>query len=157
MKKKKNPAHSEAQASGKIEMLAVVRVKGNPDIQNGVADTLKMLKLNRVNHCVIVEKNRSMIGMLKKVQQVVTWGEVNKETLEKLVFKRGRLPGNKRLEKEQAKKISEDILNGKKISVIKPVFRLNPPSKGYKSKRTYPKGDLGYRKDKINELLKRMI
>ena len=41
---------------------------------------------------------------------------------------------------------------------IMPVFRLNPPSKGYKSVRKFfPKGDLGYRGEKINELLKRMI
>jgi hypothetical protein len=41
---------------------------------------------------------------------------------------------------------------------LKIIFRLNPPAHGFKATRlSYPKGDLGYRKDKINELLARMI
>lgn len=36
--------------------------------------------------------------------------------------------------------------------------KLKPPKGGFKSiKEMYPKGDLGYRGEKINELLKRMI
>ena len=39
-----------------------------------------------------------------------------------------------------------------------PVFRLRPPSKGFRSvKEFYPKGDLGYRGKEINDLLRRMI
>jgi len=46
----------------------------------------------------------------------------------------------------------------KDLEKIEPVFRLTPPSKGFKSiKEHYPKGDLGYRGKEINELLKRMI
>jgi len=38
------------------------------------------------------------------------------------------------------------------------VFKLNPPSHGLKSTKIhYPKGDLAYRGEKINDLLKRMI
>jgi ribosomal protein L30/L7E len=37
-------------------------------------------------------------------------------------------------------------------------IRLKPPLKGFKSiKNMWPKGDLGYRGDKINELVKRMM
>ena len=50
--------------------------------------------------------------------------------------------------------ISEDLL--KKYS-DKKVFHLNSPRKGFKAiKMVYPKGDLGYRGDKINELIERM-
>ena len=36
-------------------------------------------------------------------------------------------------------------------------FSLKPPKGGFKSlKQMYPKGDLGYRGEKINELIKRM-
>lgn len=36
--------------------------------------------------------------------------------------------------------------------------KLKPPKGGFKSlKEMYPKGDLGYRGEKINELIKRMI
>ena len=43
--------------------------------------------------------------------------------------------------------------------MIKPVFRLTPPSKGFKKsiKQQYPNGEIGYRGEKINELILRMI
>ena len=54
--------------------------------------------------------------------------------------------------------VSKFEKSGMKGSGLKPLFRLNPPSKGFKATRLgYPKGDLGYRGGKINELLKRMI
>ena len=54
--------------------------------------------------------------------------------------------------------IGSEILEIEKDSGIKPVFRLSPPSGGFNAvKEYYPKGDLGYRGEKINELLKRMI
>lgn len=38
------------------------------------------------------------------------------------------------------------------------VLRLKPPQKGFKSiKTSWPKGDVGYRGDKINDLAKRML
>ena len=43
---------------------------------------------------------------------------------------------------------------------VKPVFRLSPPSKGYKgkTKKSYVAGgEAGYRGEAINDLLKRMI
>ena len=41
---------------------------------------------------------------------------------------------------------------------IKPVFRLSPPSGGLRSVRVaYPRGDLGERKEAVNELLRRMV
>ncbi len=40
----------------------------------------------------------------------------------------------------------------------KRVVSLKPPKGGFRSlKQMYPKGDLGYRGEKINELIKRMI
>ena len=58
-----------------------------------------------------------------------------------------------------AKKIVEEIKKGKKFEELnlKPFFRLHSPRKGIKSKLHYPKGVLGDHKDKINELLIRML
>ena len=141
-------------------LLAVVRIRGSPGLDKPKKDTLNMLNLTRVNHCVVIREDPSYIGMLRKVENYVTWGEITKETLEKLVLKRGRLTGNKKIEPEKVKKITETILKEKSVknTPLKPVFRLHPPKKGYKSiKVLYPKGDAGYRGEKINELLKRMI
>lgn len=139
------------------ELFAVVRIRGPAQKRHESNETLKMLRLTRANHCVLVPKNRDFEGMLKKAKDLITWGEIDREALERLVEKRGRFPGDKRLPKEKAFEISRKILNGEPVD-IKNVFRLSPPSKGFSSvKLLYPKGDLGYRREKINELLKRMM
>ena len=110
--------------------------------------------------CVVVPKNPSYDGMLQKARSYVTWGEIDKETLEKLVSKRGRLSGDEKVPQKDAKGLAKDIMDGKpmKDSGLKPIFRLSPPSKGYRSVRSdFPRGDLGNRGEAINQLLKRMI
>ncbi len=140
-------------------MYAVLRIRGSVNTSPELKATMKMLRLERVNHCVIVPKNESYDGMLKKARDYVTWGEIDKNTLEKLVAKRGRLPGNRKLSEKEAKEAAKKILDkGMKEAGIKSVFRLSPPSRGYSSIRAhYPKGDLGNRSEKINLLIKRMI
>jgi large subunit ribosomal protein L30 len=143
------------------QLLAIVRVRGLVGVDRKIGDTLRMLMLDRVNHCVIVPKNPSFEGMAKKAAYFLTWGEISRETLEKLVVKRGRFAGDKRVTDEKyAKEIADLIVSGKSVkdTGIKPVFRLSPPSKGYQhTKILFPRGALGYRGEKINELIKKMI
>ena len=60
-------------------------------------------------------------------------------------------------------KLTEAILDNKfkykEIPNVKPIFRLNPPKKGYEGvKRSFVnKGALGYRSKEINKLIERMI
>jgi large subunit ribosomal protein L30 len=154
---KLKPAHAEANQ----KLFAVVMVRGVVGTDRKLKDTLRMLRLDRINHCVVVPKNQNYDGMLHKARNFVTWGEIDKETLEKMVAKRGRLAGDKRVkDMSYAKELAQLILSGKKVKEtgIKPVFRLSPPSKGYKSTKVlFPRGSLGYRGEKINELIKRMI
>ncbi len=147
-------------------MIAVIRIRGGVGVRKEIKDTLKMLRLHRKNHCTLWNVNDSVKGMLQKVKDYVTWGEISEEMLEKLVKKRGRKVGNKRLTEEEVKKVLELLKNGDgqpsrilRENGIKPVFRLKPPSKGFKKsiKTPYPKGELGYRGEAINELLERMI
>ena len=89
-----------------------------------------------------------------------------------LIKERGRTLGNKRLTDEYAQKIgyksldelAQAVFNCQlkywKLPNIQPVFKLHPPKKGFKGKikRAYGAGgELGYRGEKINELIKRMI
>ncbi|HIP17685.1 MAG TPA: 50S ribosomal protein L30 [Methanothermococcus okinawensis] len=151
---------------------AVVRVRGSVGVRGDIADTLKMLRLHRVNHCVIVPNTETYKGMLNKVKDYITYGEIDKDTLIKLILKRGRLPGNKRLNEEKIKELtnlsveelSEKIISGEitlKNTPLKPVFRLHPPKKGYDKggiKKPFSVGGaLGYRGSEINKLLDKMI
>lgn len=151
---------------------AVVRVRGTVNVRHDIKKTLEMLRLNRVNHCVLVEENESYKGMLQKAKDYITWGEIEKDTLVELIKKRGRLIGDKPLDDGYVKsatsyksieELAEAIIEGKikyrELPEIKPVFRLSPPRKGYEGiKRAYTVGGaLGYRGKDINDLIKRML
>lgn len=139
------------------EMLAVIRIRGSVGVPPRIKDTLKMLRLNQVNHCVILPKTPDFEGMLRKAMNYITWGEIKPGVLGALIAKRGRGPGDKRIEGKDVKTLAQKIEEKDELK-IKPVFRLSPPSRGFRSVRSsFPKGDLGYRGEKINELLERMI
>ncbi|MCD6542263.1 MAG: 50S ribosomal protein L30 [Thermoplasmata archaeon] len=153
-------------------MYAVIRVRGTVNVRHDIKKTLQMLRLHRVNHCVIVEENETFKGMLQKAKDYITWGELDKDTLVELIKKRGRLVGDKPVDDEYIKnstpyksveEFAEAILDGKiryrDLPDIKPVFRLSPPRKGYEGiKRAYSVGGaLGYRGKDINDLIKRMM
>ncbi len=153
-------------------MYVVIRVRGRTGVRREIADTLKMLRLTRVNHCVLIPDTPSYRGMLHKVKDYVTWGEINEETLAKLIRSRGRLIGDKEITDkyiqesmgfETIEALARAIVEGKvlyrDIPDVKPVFRLHPPLKGWeKTKRHSTEGGaLGYRGDKINDLILRML
>jgi large subunit ribosomal protein L30 len=141
-------------------MYAAIRIRGPVGVSKAVEDTLKMLRLTRINHCVLVPKNPSVEGMLQKVRSYITWGEIDKETLNRMVTKRGRFAGDNRISEKEGNDIAGRIekSDALKNSGIKLLFRLSPCSGGLKSTKTdYPRGDLGYRGEKINSLLNKMI
>ena len=76
---------------------AVIRVRGIVNVRSEINDTLKMLRLNRVNHCVILPEMKSYAGMLQKAKDYITWGEIMPETLAKMIHSRGRLIGDKKI------------------------------------------------------------
>jgi len=151
---------------------AAVRVRGKIGIHPDIRKTLDLLNLTRANHCVILEETPSIKGMLNVAKDYITWGEIDKTMLSKLIKARGRLEGDKPLTDEHVKsstsydsidKLSDAIAMGKfkyrEIPNIKPVLRLNPPKKGYEGiKRSFTRnGALGYRGKEINKLIERMI
>jgi large subunit ribosomal protein L30 len=152
-------------------MIAAIRVRGRTGIKKDIADTLDMLRLTRINHAVLIEENPSYKGMLQKAKDYITWGEVDPQTVAKLLSKRGKLAGNVKITEDYIKEntdfssveeLSKAVVDsGAKLedSGIKPVFRLHPPRKGYEDiKKTFVEsGSLGYRGDKIGDLIKKMI
>lgn len=131
-----------------------------------------MLHLTRNNYAALIDNRASFIGMLKAALNFITWGEASKEIVSMLIKERGMLAGRKKITDEYAKKIgyksvddlADAIFNCRteywKLSNVQPVFKLHPPTKGFKgkTKKGYGAGgELGYRKEKINELIIRMI
>jgi len=152
-------------------MIAVVRVRGVVNVRMDVEETLRRLRLFKPNHCVIIPETDAYIGMINKVKDWVAYGEIDLETLKLLLRERGRITGNKPLTNEICEKLgfkdidslAEAIYSGllsfKELKIIKPVFRLHPPSKRYyrNAKKHYPEGSLGYWGKDIRKLIERMI
>jgi large subunit ribosomal protein L30 len=151
--------------------LAAVKVRGTISAQREARETLDLLLLTKTNRCVLVQNSPSMLGMLKRVQSYVTWGEISKETLTDLLTKRGRLLGDKKLTDDFTKKVGcESIINLAaaiaeckldygKLPGVQSVFKLHPPKKGFKGttkKNFRAGGEAGYRGEAINDLIKRM-
>ncbi|PVX23588.1 MAG: 50S ribosomal protein L30 [Candidatus Bathyarchaeum sp.] len=152
--------------------LVAVRIRGLSDISQEVKDTLMMLRLTRNCHATLLDDRPAYDGMLRKSKDCLTWGEVSQESIALLLKKRGRLTGDKKLTDLSAKELGYNSLDDlaeaifkvdiefSSLPEVKPVFRLRPPTKGFKGKvkKSYAAGgEAGYRGDAINDLLKRMV
>lgn len=151
---------------------AAVRIRGTVNINPDIKKTLQLLNLTKPNHCIILDENLVTRGMLNVAKDYLTWGEIEKDVLEKLIKSRGKIEGDKPITDEFIKtatsyksisELSDAIINNKfkykEIPSVKPIFRLNPPKRGYEGiKRSYRnKGALGYRGKDINKLIQRML
>ncbi len=141
------------------EKIAVIRVRGATKANFRVKDTLKSLKLFRKNYCRIADNTPALLGMIKKIKDYVTYGEIDEQTYKQLLEKRGELYKGRETDKKKKIEYKGFIMVEKKK--VKPFFRLNPPKKGFGRKGVKTGfnagGALGYRGDKINDLIKRMI
>ncbi len=119
-----------------MDKVAVILVRSRVNVDVHIRDTLDKLNLKKRLTCVVYDKTPSIMGMIQKVKDFVTFGEVNDEVLK--------------------------LLESKRKETGKPhVFHLNPPRGGFERKGIKKPfsigGALGYRGDKINDLIKRMV
>jgi len=152
--------------------IAAIRIRGHVNVHPKIKKTLSLMNLTRANHCVLLPENNSTKGMLQVTKDYITWGEVTKETIKKLLETRGKSAGDQNLSEEflqsvssyksfnaLAKDIEQNKVTLSEIPEVKPVFRLHPPLKGFEGvKRSFTmNGALGYRAEKINTLIDRML
>lgn len=117
--------------------IAVIRIAGKNKMKQEVEETLQRLNLKDKYNCVVIENSdQQKLGMVKKVKDFVAFGELDDETLKKL----------------------EESRNAEEKNIGK-VFRLHPPRGGIDTKKHsgVGKGVLGNNKEKINQLVQRMI
>ena len=141
-------------------MIIAIRIKGIPGMPNDMEETLQRLRLGRKYTAVLLRDNKETIGMIRKVENFIAYGKIEEKTLLELVKARGKALDNKG--KIDAEKIVKELLEGKTEKKLlelglKPFFRLHPPRKGINSKIHFPKGVLGNNKEKINDLIRRML
>ncbi len=153
--------------------IVVVRLRGRTGLKPDIRATLEMLHIRRKFWATIVEPTPSYAGMLRKVKDYSTYGEVGPETVALLLSRRGRLRRGGRVTDEVVRsesnfgsiwELAEAICSGRlnfhKLRWILPYFRLSPPKGGFKrsTKRGWRAGgELGYRGREIEDLLRRMM
>ena len=122
-----------------MEKIAIIRIRGTDDVKKEIEATMRMLKLHKKHTCSIYDKKPEIFGMAEKCKDYVTYGEIDDVTNKLLVDKRGiKIDG-----------------------ILQNYFHLHPPRGGFGSggiKNPFRnKGALGYRAEKINDLIKKMI
>lgn len=155
------------------KVVLAIRVRGRVRVRPQIEDTLGKLQLVRLHHAKLLKLTPSLIGMITKAKDYITWGEVESDLIELLLSKRGRLSGNRRLTDDYVKKNSsyssisafaKALASGKAsladVEGLKPIFRLTPPKKGYNGKKYLAVGMggiTGYRGADIKSLATRMV
>ena len=112
-------------------MIIAIKIRSSISARQPVKDTLRMLRLTRKNAAVVLEDTEAVRGMLRKCSHFITYGTVSDAN---------------------AKKV-KDLYKGDQAA------HLHPPRGGFKSvKRPFARnGDLGDRKEAMNELVERMF
>jgi len=152
--------------------ILVIRIRGSAGAPWNIEETLSMLRLRRPFNGMIYPNTPAVVGMLRKVQSYITWGEIDQLTLE-LVMERLRTRNGEKLSDDVTKKVlgmaldelKRGILEGKVYvnkldNVLSLPLRFHPPRGGFKGKVNAPfgaGGEFGYRGSKISELVKRMV
>lgn len=156
----KESGNSTSGGNDGAELYAVIRLRGTAKINPKISDALEKLRLRRVHNCALLQGSETSRGMLVHLEDFITWGQIDVHVLEKMLEKRGKSKSGARIDAKQAKVIANKIIKDGtvKSADVRPVFGLAPPSGGLRSIRLqYPRGDLGDRGEKINDLLMRMI
>ena len=141
-------------------MICVIRIRGQVGLNKNIKETLNRLRLKKKYSCIVLHKpTKEKLGMIKKIENFVAFGEIDKETYKLLIEKRGKsinksvpLKIDKILEGFEKGKTDEELN-------LKAYFRLHPPRGGIEAKKHFKvgKGVLGNNKKEINKLIKRML
>jgi large subunit ribosomal protein L30 len=140
-------------------MYAVIRLRGKINVSPNVNKTFELLNLNSINNMSVWAETKQALKMIKSVENYATFGIINEETLKELIEKKGRTKEGK----IDTEKVLKGLKEGKTIKEMNLIncFKMNPPLKGHERKgikKPYSLGGaLGNRKEKINELIKKMM
>ena len=140
---------------------------------------MQLLRLRQLHNGVFIKLNRATINMIRIVEPYVTYGYPTRDTVRKLIYKRGygkvnrsriALNDNSVVAKSLGESCNvncvEDLIheiwtcgpNFKQANNFLWPFKLSSPLRGFEKKRhPYQQGGVwGNREEKINELVSRM-
>ncbi|KAL3937873.1 MAG: hypothetical protein SGBAC_007106 [Bacillariaceae sp.] len=159
----------------------VIRIRGTIGVSPKAKKVMQLFRLRQLHNATFVRLNEATIRMLRLIEPYVTYGYPSRETIQKLIWKRGFGKINKqRIPMGDNKVIGEglgdvgiecaaDLINEiytvgpnfKKVNNFLWPFKLSNPSGGFSSKTKLlhfmEGGEAGARGEEINKLVKKMI
>lgn len=136
-KKEKNIVKA---AKSDFPKLALIRIRGMIHVKHDIQYTMFNLRLRKNNVCVVMENSPANRAAAAKCKDYIAYGEITEDTYNELVDKRGK--------KDES-------------GALKKFFLLHPPIGGFEKKGIKipfsKKGALGYRGEKMNELVRKML
>jgi large subunit ribosomal protein L30 len=152
-------------------MRALVQLRGEVDMSQGVRDTMSMLNLGNVNHCTFVPETDTYSGMVTKVNDWVAHGQPSEETVALVLRTRGTSEQGSEIDDEWVEENTEygsidelaAALVAEETSLqeqgVAPTLRLHPPRGGHDGVKhpTKEGGQLGkHTTEEIDSLLTMM-
>lgn len=163
------------------KLALVVRIRGIIGVSPKPKKVMQLFRLRQIHNATFVKLNGATVRMLRLIEPYVAYGYPTKETIEKLILKRGfaklnkqRIPisDNAVIEEGLGKygiKCVADLVH--EIATVGPYFKqannflwyfkLNSPKGGFSRKTKLlhfmEGGESGARGEEINKLIKRML
>jgi large subunit ribosomal protein L30 len=139
-------------------MIAIIRISGMVKVPKEVQETLYRIHLRKKYAATLLNPSPEVTKLLYKIRNYVAYGPIDKKTLLNLIKSRAQ-PIDKSKKIDPEKVVEQLDKKSLKSLGLKPFFRLHPPRKGIESKKHFGvrKGVLGDNKEKINELIGRML
>jgi len=160
----------------------VIRIRGIIGVAPKPKKIMQLFRLRQINNACFVRLNEATIRMLRLIEPFVTYGYPSRETIKKLIYKRGFAKLNKQripiseneviadgLGEKTGIKCTADLIH--EIATVGPnfkaannflwPFKLNSPRGGFSRKTKLlhylEGGEAGNRAEEINKLVKKMI
>jgi len=164
---------------GEAKIAFVVRIRGINKLSPKKRKIMQLLRLRQIHNGVFVKLNKATWNMIRKVEDLITYGFPSRSTVRKLIYARGFGKVNRSRIPLNDNSVIEGQLGSRGIACVEDLiheiwtvgdnfkaannflwpFKLNTPAKGFEKKRhPYQKGGAwGNREENINELINRML
>jgi large subunit ribosomal protein L7e len=163
------------------KLALVIRIRGTIGVSPKAKKVMQLFRLRQLNNATFVRLNEATIRMLRLIEPYVTYGHPTRETIQKLIYKRGfaklngqRIPisDNSVIRKGLGKMsivCCADLVNeiytvGSRFQPANNFlwpFKLNSPLGGFSNKTKLlhfmEGGESGDRGEEINKLVSRML
>jgi len=161
------------------KLLILIRIRGTSNVSTQITKILNRLNLRYLYSASFVKGDKSTLALIKKVEPFLAYGIPSRKIVSDLIYKRAYGKVNGKRIPLTSNKIVEDALGPQGIICLEDLvhevascgdnfktandfikcFKLNEPKDGFKHRNQpyHSGGDWGFREDKINELVQKMV